>query len=152
MSKLCRKCGITKALSEFVKNKDRYQYLCKACKRNKENKRYGREEVKQKYQAYWVRAKLSHKDRFFKRTYGISLEDYQNLLKQQNNACAICERQESVLDKRTKEPRRLAVDHDHETGTIRGLLCMSCNVGLGKFGDNQETLRKALNYLENKCQ
>lgn len=77
-----------------------------------------------------------------KRRFGITPEQYEQMHEAQNGLCAICGRPESVLD------RRLAVDHSHVTGEIRGLLCHSCNTGVGKLQDNPELLRKAADYLE----
>lgn len=64
------------------------------------------------------------------------------MLHNQGNKCKICETHESEFDK------RLAVDHCHKTGKVRGLLCSSCNTSLGKFKDDPEILRRAINYLE----
>jgi hypothetical protein len=74
-----------------------------------------------------------------KRDYGIAYEQYQELLKQQDGRCAICN--ETPTDK------KLAVDHSHATGVVRGLLCSACNVGLGHFKDSIELLSKAVEYL-----
>lgn len=75
--------------------------------------------------------------------YGITLEDYNEKLIEQNNKCKICN-QENTFDRYGV----LAVDHDHSTGKIRGLLCYKCNVGLGNFNDNKQLLEKAINYLK----
>lgn len=77
-----------------------------------------------------------------KRTYGLSLEDYKHLLEKQNGVCAICQQPETV-----DRYKNLAVDHCHETGKIRGLLCVNCNKGLGHFKDKKESLKRALEYL-----
>lgn len=73
--------------------------------------------------------------------YGITLEQYNELLAKQKGICAIC-----------KEPspngKRLCVDHCHKTGKVRGLLCDICNKGVGHFRDNSEYLRAAINYLK----
>lgn len=61
----------------------------------------------------------------------------------QNNQCAICE-----IDVLNTEGRRFAVDHDHITGKVRGLLCSKCNMGLGKFNDSPELIDAAIEYLE----
>ena len=66
---------------------------------------------------------------------------YERMLYLQNGKCAICGREDNGA-------RRFCVDHDHETGRIRGLLCGRCNTGLGFFEDNTEALRAALEYLE----
>ena len=77
-----------------------------------------------------------------KKNYGLEKEDYNNLLKRQHHKCAICGVDESELEK------RLHVDHNHETGEVRGLLCVNCNLGLGLFKDSQEALIYALLYLQ----
>jgi hypothetical protein len=77
-----------------------------------------------------------------KKQFGISLEDYERMAKEQEGLCAICgkKQQEGI--------RRLAVDHNHKTKKVRGLLCWGCNGALGKFGDSIEMLKKAIEYLE----
>ncbi len=71
--------------------------------------------------------------------YGINLADYERMLNSQNGVCAIC----------GKAPEsRLVVDHNHETGKIRGLLCSHCNRGLGCFGDTPINMRLAASYVE----
>lgn len=92
-----------------------------------------------KREAYSV-APDAFKDRMLRRRYGITLESYEYLLKQQQGKCAICEDDDNG--------RALAVDHDHNTGKVRGLLCTNCNNGLGRFKDNPERLRAATLYLE----
>jgi len=67
--------------------------------------------------------------------------------KKQNGLCLICGNAETSRNPKTGEPRSLAVDHDHETGKIRGLLCTFCNTALGKFHDDVEILKKAIDYL-----
>lgn len=85
-----------------------------------------------------------------KKTYGISFEEFDALLVKQGNGCAICQ---------TSVPGGKGtwhIDHDHSCCSgrkscgkcIRGLLCQRCNAGLGHFGDNRESLRKAISYLE----
>lgn len=73
--------------------------------------------------------------------YNLTLEDLQNLYKTQNNKCAICGIDESELSK------VFHIDHDHKTNKVRGLLCGSCNLGLGNFKDNSDYLNLAINYL-----
>lgn len=70
--------------------------------------------------------------------YGISTDDYEAMLAKQRGACAIC--------KSTSEA--LHVDHDHATGKVRGLLCGSCNRGIGCLGDDVVTLKAAVRYLQ----
>lgn len=72
--------------------------------------------------------------------FGITLDDYNRMLIQQNGLCAIC----------LNPPKRfnLAVDHDHKTGLVRGLLCYRCNYGLGWLGDNWEKIQRVYKYFE----
>src|SRR3990167_3179473 len=78
------------------------------------------------------------------RPFGISVQEYQTILTEQNNKCAICERRRNIDHKRFK---RLHLDHNHKTGKVRGLLCSSCNLGLGKFRDDPTIIEKAAMYL-----
>lgn len=71
--------------------------------------------------------------------YGLSVEQYNSLLDRQNGVCAICRKIDGDIS--------LSVDHDHQTGEVRGLLCSLCNKGLGHFDDNPQLLQEAINYL-----
>jgi len=101
--------------------------------------------------------KEAKKERAFKSQlkyfYGITLEEYYIFLKNQDNKCAICGCAE--YEKRwTSAKLPFAVDHDHETKIIRGLLCDNCNVMIGHAHENIEILKNAIKYLEygkNKC-
>lgn len=77
---------------------------------------------------------------FRARVYGMSKEQYQELVALQDGRCAICGGPPGE--------RALAVDHDHATGQIRSLLCTRCNIGIGGFRDDPTLLREALAYLE----
>ena len=79
------------------------------------------------------------------RFYGITLEYYNDLYTKQKGLCAICLQPETATVKQTL--RTLSVDHCHKTGKIRGLLCKSCNVGLGYFEDDVDSFKRALKYL-----
>jgi hypothetical protein len=78
-----------------------------------------------------------YKDRRLKE-YGITFSDYQKLFESQGGKCAICGKHIN---------KRLCVDHDHLTNAVRGLLCTSCNLGLGYFYDDPEIVKSALEYL-----
>ncbi len=86
--------------------------------------------------------KASIRNSYLKKFYGITTEYYENLLVDQGGGCAICNK--SPEDNR----KRLAVDHCHDSGIIRGLLCHDCNTGLGKFKDNTNILLAAGSYLK----
>lgn len=75
-----------------------------------------------------------------KYTYGITVEKYNEMLAQQNGCCAIC----------SKEHPKLVVDHSHATGNVRGLLCRSCNTGIGCLKESREIFSSALAYLEER--
>lgn len=80
-----------------------------------------------------------------KSKYGITPEQYDALLDAQQGVCAVCRRPETKHNQHG--PCRLAVDHCHSTGRVRGLLCSECNTALGKLGDDPVRLRRALDYL-----
>jgi hypothetical protein len=84
-----------------------------------------------------VAAKISWKNWWLNTNYGISLEDYTEMVADQEGRCLIC-----------SEPTdKLVVDHDHKTNEVRGLLCSACNTGLGHFKDSTDRLRSAIDYL-----
>lgn len=89
------------------------------------------------------KGKASKRNGAYQRLYGISLEDYESKLIDQDYKCAIC---------KSSSPNRItsvhfAVDHDHDSGKVRGLLCDKCNVGLGRFDESIKTLKSAIEYL-----
>jgi hypothetical protein len=84
---------------------------------------------------------LEKRDGIIRNQYGITLAEYNAMLEAQDYKCAICGNEDEV------EGRRLAIDHCHTTGKIRGLLCGKCNRGLGLFYDNTNNLAKAIEYL-----
>jgi hypothetical protein len=81
------------------------------------------------------------KNRELRKLYGISLDDYNRLVKAQDGVCKICRKGCQVKG-------TLSVDHNHDTGEIRGLLCNFCNTGLGKFKDSPALLERAVSYLK----
>lgn len=117
-----------------------------------DNNWYWKEPIKSEssaaYQRQW-RNKNPEKSKNLdlKKLYGITLQEYETRLAEQNSVCAICGGKETTKDK-DGAPRRMPVDHCHKTGRIRGLLCTQCNRGLGMFGDDRERLLAAAKYLE----
>jgi hypothetical protein len=85
---------------------------------------------------------------YLKRDYGISLEAYSAMLVKQGGLCAICGTPNGSERSNNNGRKVLAVDHDHKTGAIRGLLCSLCNQALGLLLENPEFFRKAADYLE----
>jgi len=130
--KVCNRCGDNKSNASFYKDKkskDGLAYQCKECSNTK---------VKVFRSQQPDRRRAEH----LKRLYGITVEDYENILKLQDGGCAICGKKQGV------EKKRLAVDHSHQDRRVRGLLCHRCNKWLvGKHVDGS-LLKKAGEYLE----
>ena len=120
----CNKCGIEKPISEYYwKHNFR---TCKECGNKKKDK-------------------VKIRNNSLQRNYGISLDDYNAMLKEQDGRCAICK---STEHRGSARVTAFFVDHCHATGAVRGLLCNSCNRALGNFGDDIATLQNAINYLQ----
>lgn len=95
------------------------------------------------------RGRDNRRKNHLKRDYGLSLEDYDILFEFQGGGCGICGAPTNERYRKDGERfRSMCVDHDHETGQRRGLLCNRCNRALGLFGDDATVLRKAIAYLE----
>lgn len=88
-----------------------------------------------------------HRDAVLLRRYGITSEQYRTLLELQRSLCAICEQPEKICRGPDKVPQSLAVDHDHHTGKVRGLLCYRCNRTLGIVEKDLQLTNKILTYL-----
>lgn len=88
------------------------------------------------------------KNAHLKRNFGITLEDYTEMLKAQNGVCDICKKPEKKVFKKTGKVTDLCVDHCHSTGKVRGLLCWDCNTSIGKLNESIETLKNAILYLK----
>jgi predicted nucleic acid-binding protein len=84
-----------------------------------------------------------YREHHLQRKYGITQQDYNDMLQAQNNWCAICN-----IEEQHCENSRLAVDHDHDTGLVRALLCKKCNQAIGLLQDNSSFAYKAFEYLK----
>lgn len=135
--KECSKCKTPKPESEFYRRADgerrRLRSDCKVCFNARTMAKYFRDKT--------VHRRASRK--FLLKRYGISVAVYEAMLRHQHGLCALC----CGLRQGNES---LAVDHDHNTGRVRGLLCRSCNAGLGQFGDKVPMLHRAIAYLENR--
>lgn len=129
---LCLICGKCKQAKYRQSGKTRYRANCVACNNRKYGVVMGINSQAQK--------KASYNQRL--RKYGITEEQHKQLLEDQSLCCAIC------LKPETEEGRKFAIDHCHETGRVRGLLCFRCNTGIGKLEDSPDRLRRAIAYLE----
>lgn len=92
---------------------------------------------------YYHKDKESYKWRNIKNMYGLTKEDFFDVLETQDNKCALCNKPFLSLGQ-----SHLHIDHCHETNKVRGLLCLQCNVGLGMLGDNIEGLERGIKYLK----
>jgi hypothetical protein len=88
-----------------------------------------------------------HKNNGLMKVYGLTIEQYKEMLINQDYKCAICG---DAADGKGAKLRNLCVDHCHTTGKIRGLLCNKCNSGLGQFRDNPGFMLNAIQYLKEK--
>ncbi len=155
----CRVCVRSASRAYYQANKDKVTARTSAW--HQENPEVGRESsrrwrlanidmVRERKRQEWARNadQLSPalRDNAYRKKYGISLAERDALAAAQGHTCALCGAPESTNGK------RLAVDHDHATGTIRGLLCSPCNTGLGHFRDRPELLQAALSYLARASQ
>ncbi|MEA2973996.1 MAG: hypothetical protein QOG82_2454 [Actinomycetota bacterium] len=161
--KICKKCGQEKPLEDFYRSsgmRDGHRNDCKACNLAEKHDRYladpaavkarvkrWQQENPERLNAYRrmrceePAVKRAERAGHLKRKYGITIEHYDELLARQGGGCAICGR----------EPRpdiSLHLDHDHESGQLRGILCFRCNNALGDFDDDLGLLRAAIRYLE----
>jgi Recombination endonuclease VII len=128
-SKWCNDCHDYRPLAEFPRNVARFDGFMTYCRMH-HNKRVveSRELVHGSSRHYHL-----------VRRYGIGAAEVEAMISRQAGACLICLR--SLGDK-------AHVDHDHETGAVRGMLCFNCNGGLGQFGDDPDLLRRAAEYLD----
>lgn len=155
-TKVCTRCKQEKLLSEFRKDRrfeDRHGVWCGMCCREYAKKRYHKNPEARDYIAEHNKVyREVHKERYGKMSraynlrtkYGMTSENYEQMVEDQNGVCAICGKPETK--KQCGKPQLLVVDHDHVTGKVRGLLCWHCNAKLGHLEDIDFVL-KARFYL-----
>jgi len=83
-------------------------------------------------------------NKWLKHKYGLSFDDFHIMYEQQEKKCALCSIE---IHMNSKDKQRACVDHCHETGRVRGILCQNCNRALGMLKDNKETIKKMLEYI-----
>lgn len=139
--KFCPSCKEYKELSQFH-NENRRAFgvtsRCKICHGAATSKNYTLE---------------SARGYHLQRTYGLSLEEYEQMYRDQNGVCACCGQSETVRPGRTRRNQAkpvLQVDHCHTTGAVRGLLCTGCNTALGSLGEDPERVKSLLKYIEDR--
>lgn len=119
------------------KRKDVQQDPVRKEKRNKYYKEYS-EKNKERVKKYQSRTPEQWKERNIARRYGITIEFYNSLIEHQKGVCAIC----------LKKPEKFHVDHSHETGIVRALLCNKCNTSLGLLQEDIDIFHRAIEYLQ----
>ena len=147
----CKQCGTTASNEdelEFFKTDPASKYgrrnICNDCFRFNFYKNQGRLAPPKRKKMF-----NSKRDKRLFHTFGIRESEYQDMLVKQNHKCKICGAK-GESDRNGTRYNNLAVDHCHDTGTVRGLLCMKCNIGLGNFQDNIIYLENAINYLKER--
>jgi len=137
--KWCFNCKKVKNVEDFFRHKHAaggLQGVCKVCSLARRRK-WNKSNI-DKVQSYNIKGRL-------KRDFGLEIEVYNALVEKQGNLCAVCNKPEEV--RQNGHIKSLAVDHNHTTGKIRGLLCNNCNRTLGLLGDSQDILKKMIDYL-----
>jgi hypothetical protein len=134
-TKVCTNCGVEKDINEFYLRGGSYspnsrKSKCKTCDIAR---------VRKRHQENPERTKNND----LKRLYGITLNEYNQMLMEQNYCCRTCGTTEAG-----GKYGKFMVDHCHSTGKVRGLLCKSCNIALGEIKDNRQTLLNMVEYLE----
>jgi hypothetical protein len=112
-----------------------------------ENKALVRQRAKEWKKANPEKVRLSNRKTWVKSTYGITWDAYLDLYNKAEGRCEVCGLFLELLEKGKGTPTGVCVDHDHETGKVRGILCRSCNVALGHFKDDTVKVLKAYEYL-----
>jgi len=177
VNKVCSSCGLTKLVNEFYKDsstKYGYKCYCKDCDRLKRNHKKRTNSsylpIKKKcskcgsikLQSEFAFASInstglyswckqcvanSQKDHSLRSRYGITEKEYNNLLVQQQCVCVICAKKE-ISKHQNGNIKELAVDHNHVTNEIRGLLCQKCNTILGLCNEDINILESAITYIK----
>lgn len=143
----CNKCNTIKTVLDFLRP---WEHSCYEC-RKKHRKPFTKEQKAKRSQIESNRYHNNKKQIKLQRicsSYNISKEDYFLLLKKQNNLCAICNKPETAKD-RNGNQKVLAIDHNHKTGQVRGLLCQNCNTALGLLNEDKDILTNAIFYISN---
>lgn len=159
-TKICTGCEQDKSLDSYppdLRRKDGKGTKCRVCVLEVKkaylarypDKDAARRLKQAEHGAAWYRRNYDKQIKRFRengliRKYGISVEDYQRMLDRQEGRCAIC-----GADKPGRNNKTFAVDHSHIDGSVRGLLCIKCNSGIGFFRDDPSLIRRAAFYVEN---
>jgi hypothetical protein len=138
--KICKKHGDLSSLQVYKRTPKKDWLSCRLCAKARNDRFNANNPVRIIHKNYYYLTKYRTK---------ISKNDYYEMLKLQNNLCAICKNPEKIsTSPKNDNPKRLAIDHCHKTGKIRGLLCHKCNVSIGAMHESIEILQSAIAYLK----
>jgi Recombination endonuclease VII len=149
--KTCKVCGKEKLEAEFYKRKNNDSRAksdpCRECSLAARKADYHKrsDEMSKRAKIYRKLNPEKIRDTKLKQTYGVGIDYFNTKLKEQGGVCAGCRQNVKTIWK-GKEVN-MALDHDHLSGKVRGVLCMHCNRGLGSLRDNEETLNNLIDYL-----
>jgi len=129
--KRCPTCLESKPFSAFHQNKGRCHGWCKQCKSDWLKERYDPDKKR---------------DENLRKNHGITAYEYDMIFFQQAGLCAICKQPEHIIDPYTKQPKSLAVDHDHRSDEVRQLLCHYCNILLGAYENDIRRMKAVIHY------
>ena len=148
-NRTCKICKEYKNISNFQPK----GYQCRECRNEKQRQywaslpveirksRQMKSEAQKRYREKNLeKTKQVSREGHIRRKFGITINDYDSMLNSQNKVCAICK-------EKCNTGNNLAVDHNHKTGRIRGLLCKNCNTSIGLLKENVEILENAIIYL-----
>jgi hypothetical protein len=146
----CSRCRQEKPYNQFNYSKHRsngLSSLCKDCDRERKN-----EQSRRKYWDMTEEERQEYKRKKNLRKFRLTPEEYNRIFQEQSGRCAICKKEETALQpiKNKQGIKNLCVDHCHKTNKFRALLCTRCNTGIGMFEENIETMKAAIQYLEDK--
>jgi len=134
---------VKRVRTEQDREKDRIRYANRSFEDNERRKRGGKKYYNENREKVLKKCRENH----LKKSYGLTSDDYFELVKKQDNKCAICNQKETRFTK-TGDIKPLSVDHNHKTGEVRMLLCNDCNALLGFCKESPEILQSAKEYLE----
>lgn len=148
-NRTCKICKEYKDISNFQKS----GYQCNSCRAEKQRnywaslpvevrrkRQMGVEAQKRYRENNLQKTKQMSRKNHIKRKFGLSIEEYESILNSQNKVCAVCQ-------EKCHTGYNLAVDHNHKTGKIRGLLCKNCNTAIGLLKENIQVIENVIIYL-----
>lgn len=142
-NKFCSKCKFLTPIDDFYRQNDRKSGRRSACKECCDKQRKGNLDKYRKYAREWARQNPDKiKNYKLIKEFGITLEQYNNMFREQQGCCVVCGKHQSELK------LSLAVDHNHASGNIRQLLCNHCNLILGLVRDSVPLLKEFIKYVE----